>query len=140
MARSAALASIVEASTPMRSPFHQAALGQAPQHPVEDRIVRLERQSRACAAQPGMVRHPLALAQAEELAQRQAVGAAPFQPALAVDAFEVADQQHAEVAPRRQRWPSTPLRVVRRAQPLHEAVEPGCDKFRLQPVVERMAR
>jgi hypothetical protein len=39
--------------------------------------VQFERQSRACAAQPGMVGHLLALAQAEELAQRQAVGAAP---------------------------------------------------------------
>jgi hypothetical protein len=87
-----------------------------------------------------MVGHPLALAEAEERAQRQAVGAAPFQPALAVDAFEVADQQHAEAASRRQRWPATPLRAVRRAQPLDEAVEPGCDTFRLQSVVGRMAR
>jgi hypothetical protein len=82
----------------------------------------------------------LALAEAEEFAQRQAAGAAPFQPALAVDAFEPADQQHAEAAPRRQRWPATPLRAGRRAQPLDEAVEPGCDTFRLQSVVERMAR
>jgi hypothetical protein len=48
-----------------------------------------------------MIRHWLALAQAQELTQRQAAGTAPLQAALAIDAFEVADQQHAEVAARR---------------------------------------
>ena len=41
-------------------------------------------------------------AQAEELAERQAVGTAPLQAALAVDPLEVANQQHAEVPPGRQ--------------------------------------
>jgi hypothetical protein len=45
-----------------------------------------------------MVRHTLALGEPQELAQGEAVGAAPFQPAFTVDAFEVADQQHAEIA------------------------------------------
>src|SRR4051812_30873621 len=80
------------------------------------------------------------LAEAEELARRQAVGAAPLQAALAVDPFEVADQQHAEVAPRRQRGSAPTRGVVGRALSLDEAAEPGADEFRLQPVVEHVAR
>ena len=118
----------------------QAVLGQSLQHPGEDLVVDLERQAGAGAAQPGVVRHRLPLAEPQELPQRQAVGAAPLQAALAVDAFEVADQQHAEVAARRQRWPAAARGVVRRALPLDEAVEPGRDQLRLQPVVERVAR
>ena len=53
--------------------LHQATLGQTLQHPGEDCVVQLERQARARAAQPGMVRYPLALTEAEELAQRQAI-------------------------------------------------------------------
>jgi hypothetical protein len=39
-----------------------------------------------------MVRHRLPVAEPQELPQGQAVGAAPLQPALAIDALEVADQ------------------------------------------------
>jgi hypothetical protein len=39
-----------------------------------------------------VIRHRLALAEPQELPQGQAVGAAPLQAALAVDALEVADQ------------------------------------------------
>src|SRR4051812_3513362 len=49
-----------------------------------------------------------------------------------------ADQQHAEVAARRQRGPTPTRGVVRRAEPLDEAVEPGRDKLCLQPVVEHV--
>src|ERR1700739_4162224 len=83
-----------------------------------------------------MVRHALALAKAQELAQRQAVGTAPFQPTLAVDALKVTDQQHAEVASRRQRWATTARRILLRTLPLHEPVEVGGDQHRLQLVVE----
>src|SRR3954452_5191093 len=101
--------------------------------------MHLERQAGAGAAQPGVVGHRLPLAEAEELAQGQAVGAAPLQPALAVDPLEVADQQHTEVPPRWQRRPALPRRVVRRALALDEAVEPGAEQFGLEPVVERVA-
>ena len=46
--------------------------------------MHLQRQPCACLAQPGMVRHRLGRAQPQELAQRQAVGATPFQAPLAV--------------------------------------------------------
>src|SRR5947209_10017828 len=67
-------------------------------------------------------------------------GAAPFQTTLAVDAFEIADQQHAEVATRRQRWAAVPRRVLRRTLHLHEPVEVGRDQHRLQLVVESVTR
>ena len=47
-------------------------------------------------------------AEPQELAQGQAVGAAPFQAALAVDPLEVPDQVHAQVPARRQRRPAPP--------------------------------
>jgi hypothetical protein len=50
-------------------------------------VMDFQRQAASSAAQPGMIRHSLALAKAQELAQRQAVRASPFQPALAVDTF-----------------------------------------------------
>ena len=42
----------------------QAVLGEALQHPGEDRFVHLERQPRASPAQPGMIRHGLGRAEA----------------------------------------------------------------------------
>src|SRR4051812_37192617 len=85
-----------------------------------------------------MIRHRLPVTKPQELAQRQAVGAAPLQPALAVNAFKVAAQQHAKVPPGRQRGPALPRRVVGRALALDEAVEPGAEQFGLEPVVERV--
>ena len=72
-------------------PLHQAALGKARQDPGEHLLVDLERQARAAPAEPGMVGHPVAHPEPEEVPQRQAVGAAPLQAALTVDALEVAD-------------------------------------------------
>ena len=118
----------------------QPVLRQPLQHPGEDRLVHLQRQARARPAQPGVVGHRLGRAQAQELAQRQAVGAAPLQAALAVDPFEVADQVHAKVAARRQRRPALPAGIVGRALLLGEAVEPGLDQHRLQAIVEGVPR
>ena len=47
MLRSAALASMVEASTPMRLALDQTRLGDQSQNPVEDRRVDLMGQARA---------------------------------------------------------------------------------------------
>jgi hypothetical protein len=46
-----------------------------------------------------VIRHALAHAKAQELAQPQAVGTTTFQATLAVIAFKVPDQQHAKMAP-----------------------------------------
>src|SRR5207237_499061 len=83
--------------------------------------------------------HSLALAKAQEVAQRQAVRATPFQPTLAVDAFKVADQQHTEVASRRQRWTAKARRVVHGTLRLDERIETCRDQNSLQLVVEGVA-
>ncbi len=118
----------------------QSALGELLQHPGEHPLMHLERQPGAAPAQPGMVGHPIAQPEPEEVAQRQAVGAAPLQAALAVDALEVADQMHAEIAPGRQRRRAHDGGVVRLAERLDEGVEPGLDQHLLQPVVEHVPR
>ena len=50
-----------------------------------------------------MVGHCLAGRKPEEFAQRKGVGTAPADAVLGIDALEVADQKHAEIAPRRNR-------------------------------------
>src|ERR1700757_3425830 len=86
-----------------------------------------------------MIRHSPALAKTQEFAQRQAVRATPFQPTLAVDAFKVADQQHTEVASRRQRWTAEARRIVQGTLRLDEPIETCRDQNRLQLVVEGVA-
>jgi hypothetical protein len=120
--------------------LHEAARGQLRHHPGEHLLVRLERQAGAASAQPGMVGHPIAQPEPEKIPQRQAVGAAPLQAALAVDALEVAHQMHPEVAAGRQRPRPHDRGVVRPAELLDEAVEPGLPEHRLQPVVEHVPR
>ena len=87
-----------------------------------------------------MVGDRLGRAQAQEFPQRQAVGAAPFQAALAVDPLEVADQVQAEVAARRQRRAPPLAGIVGRALRLGEAVEPGLEQHGLQTIVEGVSR
>jgi hypothetical protein len=79
----------------------QPAFRQQPEHQREHGVVDLERQARAGARQRAVIGHRLARAELQELAQGQAVGAAPGDAALAVQALEVADEQHPEVAPGR---------------------------------------
>src|SRR4051812_17959451 len=98
MARRAALASMVEASTPIRSPLTSPCSARRSSTQANTALVHLERQPRAGLAEPRVVGHPLGGAEPQELAQGQAVGAAPLQAAFALDALEVADQVHAEVA------------------------------------------
>jgi len=102
--------------------------------------MHLERQPRAAPAQPRMVGHSLAQLEPEELPQRQAVGAAPLEAALAVDTLEVADQMHAEIAPRRQRRRAYGDSVVGLAERLDEGVKPCLAQHRLQAIVEHMPR
>ena len=115
-------------------------LTQAFQHPGEHLVVNFQRHAAPGPAQPRAIRHALALAKAKELAQPQAVGPVPFQSTLAVDAFEVADQQHAKIAPRRQRWSATTRRILRCNPLLHEPVKLRCDQHGLQLIVEDVPR
>src|SRR3954452_12641462 len=131
---------MVEASIPIRSPLIR---------PCSARRSSTQANTASCTSSGSRERVLLnpewsgtgsGRAQPQELAEREAVGAAPLEAALAVDALEVADQVHAEVAARRQRRPAPLAGVVGRALPLGEAVEPGLDQDRLQPVVEGVPR
>ena len=64
----------------------------------------------------------------------------PRDPALRVEAFEVADEEQPEVATRRQTWPSHHGRVERLTLLLGESIEAGGVEDRVQPRIEWMAR
>jgi hypothetical protein len=66
----------------------QALASQQPKHQGQDGVVRLERQAGARPRQGAVVGHRLARPKPEEVAQRQAVGATPGNPALAVQALK----------------------------------------------------
>ena len=70
-----------------------------------------------------MVGHPLPLPQAQELAQRKTVGAAPLDPALALDALEIADKMHPEVPARPDRRRPHLRCVVQRTQRLAKSIK-----------------
>src|SRR5580658_10626672 len=70
-------------------------------------------------------------------AQAQAVGAAPGNAALAVQPLEVADEEHAEITPRRDARPSA-LLVMRRAQALDILVKARLGQHHVEFAVEGM--
>lgn len=76
----------------------------------------------------------------QEAAQRERVGAAPGDPALAVDPFEETDEQHAHVHARRNARASFALGVEARATLFHEPIEARLREDLVQPLVERVAR
>jgi hypothetical protein len=55
--------------------FEQAVFGQPLQQTQLNLVMDFQRQAASSAAQPGMIRHSLALAKAQEISQRQAVRA-----------------------------------------------------------------
>lgn len=91
---------------------------------------------RACLGQPRVIRNCLAARQQQKPAQAQAVSTTPFDAALAAQAFEIVDQQHPEIATRRQRTP--PLCQGRIVQILNEPVKNRCCQNTLKLIVEGM--
>ena len=122
MLRSAAFATSVVASMPTVFPLHQTRLGQSLQHPGEDRLVCLEIDQAPRAENRRMIGRRLRRRQSEKLAQGKRIDRPPRDRALGVQPFEVADQQHPKVAPRRQPWPSH-VRIELLAEPFNEPVE-----------------
>jgi hypothetical protein len=115
----------------------QARIGQALQHPGEDRLVRLEINQATSAGNRRMVRRRVRQHQAEKLAQGKRIGRPPRDRALRVQAFEIADQQQPEVATGRQSW-STVVRIESLAQAFDEPVEIVLVEDLIQSHVERM--
>ncbi len=118
--------------------LHEIMAGDERQNPAEDLVVHLVRQTAAGLGHPTVIRHLLPRRQPQKLPQRQRIRAAPDNPALAVDAFEIADQQHPKISTRRHRRRPHPRRVIRLAVVLHEPVEPGIDQQLLELVVKRV--
>jgi hypothetical protein len=83
-------------------PLTKARVGEALQHPGEDGFVRLQIDQPTGARDRGMVGRRLRQHQAEKLAQGKRVRRTPRNGALGIQTFEVADQQQAGVAARRQ--------------------------------------
>ena len=117
--------------------LHQARVGEALQHPGEDRLVRLEIDQATRARNRRMIRRRLRQHQSEKLAQRKRIRGTPRNGALGIQAFEIADQQQAEVAARRQAR-SALVRIESLAQSFDISVEVVLIENLIQSRVERM--
>jgi hypothetical protein len=87
-----------------------------------------------------MIGRRLVQPQAQEMAYRQRVRRSPGDPALRVEAFEIADQQQAEVPAGGEAGPPHHWRVKRPTLVLDKLIEPRGIEDLIQPHVERMAR
>ena len=76
----------------------------------------------------------------QKIAQRQRVCRAPGDPALGVNAFEIADQEQSEIDPRWQSWPAHRLRIEAGALRFDEIVEPVLAQQLIQPPIKGMTR
>src|SRR5215204_3866135 len=135
MLRSAAFASSLVASMPTVLPLTRPSSGQSLQHPGEDRLVRLQINQATRARNRRMIGRCLPQYQPEKLAQR--IGRTPRNRALGVQAFEMANQQQAEVATRRQARAAL-IRVDPLAPTLDESVEVVLVENLIQSHVEGM--
>ena len=118
----------------------EARVGQSLQHPREDRFVRLEVDSSPRSRHRRVVRRCLRQRDVEELPEAQRIARPPRNRAFRIQAFEVAQKQHPEVAARRQTWPADPVRVELRTLRLDQGVEARLVEDTVQPLVERVAR
>ena len=115
MLRNAALASSVVASMPIVLPLTNPASASRSSTQREDGAMRLQIDQPARPGDRRVIRRGLRQRQAEKIAHGQRIGRAPRDPALRVDALEVADQQQPEVQPGRQARPAHRRGVERRA-------------------------
>ena len=119
-------------------PLDQPRGRQHPQHPGEHLPVGLESEPPPRARQRRVVRRRRVQRQPEKPPQAEGVRHPPRNPALAVEPFEVADQQAAEVHARGHARPAHRRRVERRAPRFDEGVEPRRAQHPLQRFVERV--
>ena len=117
-----------------------AGLDESLLHPRKDGPVRLQIDQAPRARNRRMIGWRLVHGQPQKAADRQRVRRAPRNPAFRVDAFEVADQPQAEVAPGCQARSAHHGRVEPVTQAFDEPIEVVPVEQRRQPRVERMAR
>jgi hypothetical protein len=108
--------------------------------PREDGAVGLHIDQVTRARDRRVVRRGVLKPDVQESTNRQRVCGAPRDAALGVQAFDVADQQHAEVAARREPGAAHARRVEAAARVLDVAIEARRIEDRIEPGVERMPR
>ena len=99
-------------------------------------VMHFQRQTPPDAAQRGIVGHCLAGRKPKEFAQRKGVGTAPADAAIGIDALEVADQKHAEIAARRDGSAAKFFGVEGRTELFEEGVKCFLVQELLQPLVK----
>ncbi len=122
-----------------RLSLEQSRLHEALLHPREDRPVGVQIDQAPRPRDRRMVRRGLLQGHAQKRAERQRIRGAPGDTPFRVEAFEVADEQQAEVTSGRQAGPTHHRRVEARAPLLDEAIEVVRIKQGIQTRVERMA-
>jgi len=86
-----------------------------------------------------MIRRLLIECNGEELPERERIGQAPSDAALAVEAFEEADLHDAEILAGWERWAAELFMIEVGATGLAEGVELGVVEDFVEPLVEEMA-
>ena len=87
-----------------------------------------------------VVRRRVVQRDVQELSEAQRIGGSPGNRPFRVQAFEVAEQQHSEVAAQRQTRPTDSVGVELRALLLDEGIETGLVEHTIQALVERVTR
>jgi hypothetical protein len=85
-----------------------------------------------------VIRRLLVQSYPQKTAQRQRIRRPPRDPPLALDPFEVPDQQQTKIPSRHQRRTPHPLRIETRTLPLHKLIKPALLQHSVQLFVERM--
>jgi hypothetical protein len=121
-----------------RLALHQPGVGEALQNPCEDRFMRLNIDQPARPRNRRMIRRRVRQHQPEKVAQHERIGCTPCDGAPRIRAFEVADQQQTEIAPRRQARAADLVSVEALTQSLDVAVKVMLVENLIQSCVERM--
>src|SRR5690606_32252776 len=109
------------------------------QDELEDPLVDFQRQTLPNPREAAMVGRLLIERNIEKPAEREAIPAAPGDAALRVDAFQVPNEQHAEIIARRDRAPAAGF-VMGSAEFLDERVEASLGEQPIELVVKHMPR
>ena len=123
-----------------RSAFQQTLLGEQLQHPGEHFAVRFDVDQAARTRDRRMIGRGFVELDGEKAPQRDRIGQAPSDAALAVDAFEVTNQQAAEVAARGHRRTTHARRVELLTALFGELVEAVLVEQLVEPAIKRMSR
>ena len=121
-----------------RLALDQTGVSELPKNPREDGVMRFEIDQTAGARNRRMIGRRLGQHQSQKLAQGERIRRTPRNGALRIEAFEVADQQQTEVAPRRQTRTTDVVRVESLTKRLDVTVEVRFLEDLIQARVERM--